>query len=131
MINRVTIIGAGNLTSSLLTAIHRNRFSYKIDVIDTNKKKRFSLKKFNVNFFSSYTDVMTKSNLIILMVKPNNYIEVIKEINPLLSEKMILVSFMAGIGCSSIKNKLSQDIPVVRCMTNITISDSEHISFII
>ena len=59
MINRVTIIGAGNLTSSLLTAIHRNRFSYKIDVIDTNKKKKFSLKKFNVNFFSSYTDVMT------------------------------------------------------------------------
>ena len=38
MINRVTIIGAGNLTSSLLTAIHRNRFSYKIDVIDTDKK---------------------------------------------------------------------------------------------
>lgn len=130
MINRVTIIGAGNLTSSLLTAIHRNRFSYKIDVIDTNKKKKFSLKKFNVNFFSSYTDVITKSNLIILMVKPNNYIEVIKEINPLLSEKMILVSFMAGIRCTSIKNKLSHDIPVVRCMTNITISDSEaHIFY--
>ena len=130
MINRVTIIGAGNLTSSLLTAIHRNRFSYQIDIIDTNKRKRLGLKKFNVNFFSSYTDVLTKSNLIILMVKPNNYIEVIKEINPLLSEKMILVSFMAGIGCSSIKNKLSQDIPVVRCMTNITISDSEaHIFY--
>jgi pyrroline-5-carboxylate reductase len=130
MINRVTIIGAGNLTSSLLTAIHRNRFSYKIDIIDTNKKKRLSLKKFNVNFFSSYTDILTKSNLIILMVKPNNYIEVIKEINPFLSKKMILVSFIAGIGCSSIKNKLSQNIPVVRCMTNITISDSEaHIFY--
>ena len=61
MINRVTIIGAGNLTSSLLTAIHRNRFSYKIDVIDTNEKKKFSLKKFNVNFFSSYTDAITLS----------------------------------------------------------------------
>ena len=130
MINRVTIIGAGNLTSSLLTAIHRNRFSYKIDIIDTNKKKKFALKKFNVNFFSSYTDVLTKSNLIILMVKPSNYIEVIKGINPFLSKKMILVSFMAGIGCFSIKNKLSQNIPVVRCMTNITISDSEaHIFY--
>ena len=92
MINRVTIIGAGNLTSSLLTAINSNRFSYKIDVIDTNEKKKFSLKRFNVNFFSSYTDVITKSNLIILMVKPNNYIEVIKERNPLLCEKMILDS---------------------------------------
>tara|TARA_B100001063_G_scaffold245019_1_gene279435 strand:+ start:4889 stop:5686 length:798 start_codon:yes stop_codon:yes gene_type:complete len=130
MINRVTIIGAGNLTNSLLTAIHRNRFSYKIDVVDTNKEKRSNLKKFNVNFFSSYTDIMTESKLIILMVKPNNYIEVIKEINPLLSEKMIVVSFMAGIGCCSIKNKLSQNIPVVRCMTNITISDSEsHIFY--
>jgi pyrroline-5-carboxylate reductase len=43
---------------------------------------------------------------------------------------MILVSFMAGIRCTSIKNKLSQDIPVVRCMTNITIGDSEaHIFY--
>ena len=130
MINRVTIIGAGSLTSSLLTAIHRNKFSYEIDIIDTDKKKKFGLKEFNINFFSSYTDIMTKSNLIILMVKPNNYIEVLKELDPFLSKKMILVSFMAGIGCSSIKNKLSRKVPVVRCMTNITISDSEaHIFY--
>jgi pyrroline-5-carboxylate reductase len=126
----VTIIGAGSLTSSLLTAIHRNKFSYEIDIIDTDKKKKFGLKEFNINFFSSYTDIMTKSNLIILMVKPNNYIEVLKELDPFLSKKMILVSFMAGIGCSSIKNKLSRKVPVVRCMTNITISDSEaHIFY--
>ena len=129
MKNQVTIIGAGNLTSSLLTAVHRDKFSYKINIIDTNKKKKSELKKFKVSFFSSYTDVLTESSLIMLMVKPNNYIEVINEINPYLSEKTIIVSFMAGIACSSIKNKLSRNIPVVRCMTNITISDSEAYIF--
>ena len=53
MTNQVTIIGAGNLTTSLLTAIHRKKFSYKINVIDTDKKKKLLLKKFNVNFFAS------------------------------------------------------------------------------
>ena len=78
MTNQLTIIGAGNLTTSLLTAIHRKKFSYKINVIDTDKKKKALLKRFNVDFFSSYKDIITESDLIILMVKPNNYIQVIK-----------------------------------------------------
>ena len=45
MTNQVTIIGAGNLTTSLLTAIHRKKFPYKINVIDIDKKKRVFLKK--------------------------------------------------------------------------------------
>lgn len=130
MTNQVTIIGAGNLTHSLLAAIHRNTFSYRLNIIDTDRKKRLSLKKFNINFFSSYTDVLTESKLIILMVKPNNYIKVIEEMNPYLSKKTIIVSFMAGIEISSIRKILSHNIPVVRCMTNITISDSEaHIFY--
>ena len=130
MTNQVTIIGAGNLTSSLLKSIHRSTFSYRLNIIDTDRKKRIGLKRFKINFFSSYTDVLTESNLIILMVKPNNYIKVIKEMNPYLSKKAIIISFMAGIDISSIRNILSQNIPVVRCMTNITISDSEaHIFY--
>ena len=125
MTNQVTIIGAGNLTASLLTAMHRKKFSYKINVIDTDKKKRVFLKKFNVNFFASYTDILNESDLIILMVKPNKYIQVITEMNPYLSKKVIIVSFMAGIESSLIKNKLNHNVPVVRCMTNITISDAE------
>jgi len=125
MTNQVTIIGAGNLTTSLLIAIHRKKFSYKINIIDTDKKKKLALKKFNVNFFASYTDVLTESDLIILMVKPNNYIQVIREMKPYLSKKAIIVSFMAGIESSIIKSKLDHIVPVVRCMTNVTISDSE------
>ena len=129
MTNQVTIIGAGNLTTSLLTAIHRKKFSYKINVIDIDKKKRVFLKNFNVNFFTSYTDILTESDLIILMVKPNNYNQVIEEMNPYLSKKAIIVSFMAGIESSLIKSKLNHNVPVVRCMTNITISDSESYVF--
>ena len=125
MTDQVTIIGAGNLTTSLLRAIHRKKFSYKINVIDTDKKKRVFLKKFNVNFFASYTDILTESDLIMLMVKPNKYIQVIRDMNPFLSKETIIVSFMAGIESSMIKNKLNHNVPVVRCMTNVTISDSE------
>ena len=129
MISQVSIIGAGNLTTSLLKAISRNRHSYKLNIIDINKKKKVIEDKFNVNFFSAYTDTISKSNLIILMVKPKNYIDAIAQLNPFLSKKMIIVSFMAGIKCSMIRKELKESIPVIRCMSNITISDSESYIF--
>ena len=45
--------------------------------------------------------------------------------NPHLSKKAVIVSFMAGIESSLIKIKLDHTVPVVRCMTNVTISDSK------
>ena len=129
MTGQVTIIGAGNLTYSLLKAIHRNKFTYKLNVIDIDKKKKFILNKFDLKFFESYTDVLTQSDLIILMVKPKNYIEVIENMNQYLPKKAIIVSFMAGIKSSLIRDKITQNNPIVRCMTNITISDNKSYVF--
>jgi pyrroline-5-carboxylate reductase len=89
MSSEVSIIGAGNLTVSLLNGIDKIKHTYKINVIDIDKKKRSIRKKFNINFFSSYTNVLCKSDLIILMVKPNNYKDVIDSINPFITDRVL------------------------------------------
>ena len=129
MSSEVSIIGAGNLTVSLLNGIEKIKHTYKINVIDIDKKKRSVVKKFNINFFSSYTNVLSKSDLIILMVKPNNYKDVIDSINPFISDSSIVLSFMAGVSTEKIKNQMDVNVPVVRCMTNITISNDKSYIF--
>ena len=48
MKERITIIGAGNLTMSILEAIRRSRAKFTINVVDIDKKKSSQLKKFGV-----------------------------------------------------------------------------------
>ena len=48
MKEHITIIGAGNLTMSILGAIKRSRAKFIINVLDIDKKKYSQLKKFGV-----------------------------------------------------------------------------------
>ena len=122
MRENVTIIGAGNLTLSILEGIGKSTRLYNINVIDIDRKRASVLKKFNVKFHSQYTREISKSNIIMLVTKPKNYVQVIKSIDPYISNNTIVLSFMAGIKTRQIRQLLTQDITVVRCMTNLAIS---------
>ena len=122
MRENVTIIGAGNLTQSLLEGIGKSTRLYNINVVDIDRKKVSVLKKYNVKFHSQYTREISKSNVILLVAKPKDYAQVIKSIDPYVSNNTIVLSFMAGIKIKQIQELLTQKIIVVRCMTNLAIS---------
>ena len=48
MNEHITIIGAGNLTVSILEALKRSRAKFTINVVDIDKKKSSRLKRFGV-----------------------------------------------------------------------------------
>ena len=129
MIKNISIIGAGNLTNSLLSAIKRVSNSYIIHLIDINKNKKNLAKKYNTSFSSNYTNSILKSDLVCLVVKPKDYKSMLKEVNPFLSKKTILLSFMAGITHDEIKNRIDENITVVRCMANLTIKNFKSYVF--
>tara|TARA_B100001121_G_scaffold118925_1_gene104441 strand:- start:2432 stop:3226 length:795 start_codon:yes stop_codon:yes gene_type:complete len=122
MRENVTIIGAGSLTLSILEGIGKSTGLYNINVVDIDRKKVSALKKFNVQFYSQYTREISKSNIIMLVTKPKDYVRVIKSIDPYISNNTIVLSFMAGIKTRQIQELLTQKIIVVRCMTNLAIS---------
>ena len=64
MKEHITIIGAGNLTMSILGAIKRSAAKFTINVIDVDKKKSSQLKKFGVKFNTTYDDKISKSEFI-------------------------------------------------------------------
>ena len=91
MIKNISIIGAGNLTNSFLSAIKRTSNSYIINLIDINKNKKNLAKKYNTSFSNNYTNNILKSDLVCLVVKPKDCISMLKEVNPFLSKKTILL----------------------------------------
>ena len=123
MIKNISIIGAGNLADSILAAIKRSDSAYSINLIDIDKNKRNLAKKYNVSFSNNYSNNILESDLVFLVVKPKEYKTMLKEVNPYLAKKTILVSFMAGITHDEIKNLIDKNITVVRCMANLTIKN--------
>ena len=63
MKEQITIIGAGNLTMSILEAIRRSRAKFTINVVDIDKKKSSQLKKFGVKLNETYDDKYQNQNL--------------------------------------------------------------------
>ena len=129
MKNHITIFGAGNLTRSILNGIYLSSASHNIDVIDIDKKKRIGVEKYGVSFKSTLTDSISKSDFILLLVKPKDYIKLIKSIDRFINKKTIIISFMAGITIKQIQDNLSAKINIIRAMTNLTISNGEAIIF--
>ena len=129
MKNDISIIGAGNLTNSILEGIKKSNKRFNIQLIDINKEKRDITKKYNVKFKSTYTDDISNSEIIMISSKPKDYQKVVRSINPYVSDKSIIISFMAGISNEQIQEILACNCKVVRCMTNLTISQQKSFLF--
>ncbi len=129
MKNRVTIIGAGNLSVSIISAMHRYKSPNVINVIDIDKTKKSLVRRYNIEFSCSYDNSIAESDLIFLLAKPKEYVSVLKSLNKFVSKKPIVLSFMAGIKHEQIKRELDADVSTVRCMTNLTIGVSKAFIF--
>ena len=118
----ITIIGAGNLSRSILDGIERSKSKYNINIIDVDRKKRSIAKRYDASFSTIYSEKNLNSDFVLLISKPKEYKKVIKSIAPHINEKTIILSFMAGITISQIKKSLGRKNSVLRCMTNLAIS---------
>ena len=129
MKEHITIIGAGNLTMSILEAIRRSRAKFTINVVDIDKKKSSQLKKIGVTLNETYDDNISKSKFILLIVKPKDYVQALKSLDPYMNSQTVILSFIAGISVNQIKKLLTDDVNIVRCMTNLAISEWQSYVF--
>ena len=119
MIKDISIIGAGNLSQSLLYRIEHSKANIKIRLYDKDTKKNILAKKSNVLFNTDIDDKISKSNIIIIAVKPNQYKDVCINIKKHKSESSIVVSLMAGVKIKKLMKELGSKTYIIRAMTNI------------
>ncbi|MEJ6949507.1 pyrroline-5-carboxylate reductase [Natronospora cellulosivora (SeqCode)] len=117
---KLGIIGLGKMGTSLLKGIVKKEIYLPNDIIGSDLNA--DIRESNENYFfirtcKKNTEVVKKSDIIILAVKPQVMANVLKEIAPY-SEKKIIISIAAGIDIEKIKNHLAETCRVVRVMPN-------------
>jgi pyrroline-5-carboxylate reductase len=111
----IGIIGFGNMGSCLAERIKAK--DIKIWIFDKDKNKVAKLK--GINIAKDNIDLVKKSNVLILAVKPQDFESVLDEINKKAKGKLI-ISIAAGITTGYIETHLEDvgEIRVIRAMPN-------------
>jgi len=124
MINKkIAILGCGNIGVSILQGLLRQESVSAKNIIVTrrNIEELEYLRKEGVMLTSDNIEAISKSDIIIIAVKPYNLLNVLEELKDHLKpHRHMLVSVTTGITISKIQEVTGTKIPVFRAMPNIS-----------
>lgn len=109
---KIGFIGTGNMGEALISGIIKggNIESKNIIIYDANPdKSQEMITKYGVKTAHSNQDLLTKTDTVILAIKPNIYPIVLPEISNYLTAEHHILSLAAGYDFSRIKNLLNYD----------------------
>ena len=118
---RVGFIGCGNIASALIGGLLKSKTlnSKQIYAFDIRRERLKKVEKEQaINALRDNKDVVRKSDIIVLAVKPQNIKEVLEEIKSSLSKDKRLFSIAAGVSTRFIEETINGEIQVVRVMPN-------------
>jgi pyrroline-5-carboxylate reductase len=113
----IGFIGFGNIAQALAKGLSSSK--YNICAYDVLKSKAKIIEALNADFLSSSEEVVEKSKIIIICVKPSHFPEVLENISSHISKKKIIVSVGAGVSLSFI-SKFLKERKLVRIMPNLS-----------
>lgn len=127
--NKIGIIGMGNMGEAILKALLKSGTPRTSIFCAETKSARasFILKNYGMKCFANPEKIVQKSDFVVLAVKPQDSKSVLQSIGPLLNEKKILISIMAGITTSNLLSIIGKAVKIVRIMPNICVMVGEGI----
>ncbi len=130
MSKKIAIIGGGNLGTAIAEGLLISNFSKGEDIIITKRTTStlHQLQARGVHVTDDNSDAVSKSELVILAVKPFQIKEVLEGIKNQLDERHILVSVATGVMIADIEEVISLKLPVFRAMPNTAIAIRESMT---
>jgi len=119
---RIGLIGCGNMGSAILKGILSKKIAAPkhIFVFDADASKLNSVvRTFRVHKTSNNRDLVRKSQIILLAIKPQEFSSVAGEIRSELKSAHGVISILAGTPISKIKKNLNSRCQVSRAMPNL------------
>ena len=110
-------IGAGNMGGALAAAACKAVSPEKIVITDRDEAKTTALSARTGCIVSDSATVVQHSRFVFLGVKPQMLSAVAKELKPLFTERVVIVSMLAGVTTERIAAELG-DMPIIRIMPN-------------
>lgn len=118
---KLGFIGGGHMAGALLKGLTTSELYTKEQMIvsDVNPERlKVISSSYDVDTTANNKEIIKRSNVIILAVKPDAIESVLNEIRGSLSSGKILISIAAGITTSFISKKLVKKVKLVRAMPN-------------
>lgn len=130
MNKKITIIGTGNMGQAIAHSLLQKKVIKPQNLIltDIQSTKLLKFVKLNVTVEKNNRKACDKSDIIILAIKPQALVGVLKEIKESINQKQLIISIAAGISINSIKNILGKRQPVSRIMPNLCAQIGESMS---
>lgn len=130
---KIAIIGAGNLGIAIAKGMVESQQFAAEDIIATrrNLSALDELRDLGISLTSDNREAATKAQMIILAVQPRQLFPILEEISDVLdANQHTLVSVIAGISISQVREKLTTNIPIVRAMPNTAIAIKQSMTCI-
>jgi pyrroline-5-carboxylate reductase len=118
---KLAIIGGGNMAEAILKGLLRAGLitPHAVIISDIVKDRlRYLQMTYDIKVTSDNQAAATQGNIIILAVKPQNILEVMEEIKPLVDGSKLLISIAAGISLDIIESNLLSGVRAIRVMPN-------------
>jgi pyrroline-5-carboxylate reductase len=121
MEKKIGFIGTGNMGSALLKGLVESGMLLPSHIyiydIDTKKTETLS-NETGVIVARDNEELVCKSDIIVLAVKPNMAVPVLERVKGVFDNKKILVSIAVGIAINTLKGVLGEDKKIIRTMPN-------------
>jgi pyrroline-5-carboxylate reductase len=117
----IGFIGAGNMATALIKGIINSGIynPAQINASDSDKKKIKNItEEYGITGVLSNRELVSKSDIILLAVKPQVMAVVLEEIKEEITDGHLVISIAAGVTIKNIQGFLGHDIPVIRVMPN-------------
>jgi pyrroline-5-carboxylate reductase len=117
---KITIIGAGNMGSSLIAGLIKNNYApNNICATDPDSAKLNNLQhQYQINITTNNQQAVQFADIIIFAIKPQVFAPIAKELKPNLTKGQLIISIAAGAKVKNLENWLGQDVAIVRAMPN-------------
>lgn len=121
----IGVIGSGNAAEGIVHAIVRNTllFADRIIASDPSEaRRRLFAERFNVTVTPDNRHLVSNSEIIVLAVKPQQFIDACRDFADLIRPDHLIVSIMAGVSTRTIEGQFrGGPVRVVRAMPNLPI----------
>ncbi|WP_270179181.1 pyrroline-5-carboxylate reductase [Alkalihalobacillus sp. CinArs1] len=118
----IGFLGAGSMAESMIEGMIAKTFITPEQIILLNRidiKRLEDLQvKYNVETTQDYENIVTKSDVIILAMKPKDAENALMSLKPYVTENHLIISVIAGITTTYIEACIGPNIPVIRAMPN-------------
>ncbi|MBI5856869.1 MAG: pyrroline-5-carboxylate reductase [Sphingobacteriales bacterium] len=129
---KIAIIGGGNLGTAIAEGLLKSKFSKaaEITVTKRNQATLKSIKDKGIAITDDNTVAVTKSDVIILAVKPFQVSEVLNGIKKELTKEKLIISVVTGVSIAEMEGIIKKSIPFFRAMPNTAIAIQESMTCI-